>query len=182
MNRNDNIFVAIILTFLLIAIFITEHTAKAASPNASVWATEITQPIAERLVEVAPTPTPTPTPTPIGVQAVEITKSYLGTPYVWGGTTPKGFDCSGLVQYAYKQAGVDISRTTYTQVKEGRQVAKDELKVGDLVFFAIANDVHHVGIYIGEGQFIHAPQTGEVVKITNLSDRKDYYMARRFVE
>lgn len=184
MNRNDNTLLLIIFISALIAILIAGNKVKAAVSGDNVWSTEITQPIAERLIEVAPTPTPvpTPTPTPIGVQAVEVSKSYLGTPYVWGGTTPKGFDCSGLVQYTYKQVGVNISRTTYTQVKEGRQVAKDELKVGDLVFFAKANDVHHVGIYIGEEQFIHAPQTGEVVKITNLSDRKDYYTARRIVE
>lgn len=129
-----------------------------------------------------PTPTPTPTPKPIGEQAVEITKTYLGTPYVWGGTSPSGFDCSGLVQYVYRQLGISISRTSYTQVNDGRKVDKSELRAGDLVFFARKGNVHHVGMYIGNGRFIHAPQTGDVVKISNLSDRSDYYTARRIVE
>lgn len=129
-----------------------------------------------------PTPTPQPTPPPIGEQAVNTARQYLGVPYVWGGTTPRGFDCSGLVQYVYKQLGINISRTSYTQVNDGRAVAKDELKAGDLIFFANSKGVHHVGIYIGDGQFIHAPQTGDVVKIANLSDRKDFYTARRIAE
>lgn len=128
-----------------------------------------------------PTPLPTPTPKPKGEQAVDIIKNYLGVPYLWGGTSPSGFDCSGLVQYTYKQLGISISRTSYTQVNDGRKVDKSELKAGDLVFFARQGDVHHVGMYIGNGQFIHAPQTGDVVKISNLSDRSDYYTARRIV-
>ena len=78
--------------------------------------------------------------------------------------------------------GIDISRTTYTQINDGRSVLKSELMCGDLVFFANSNGVHHVGIYIGNGQFIHAPQTGDVVKISDLSDRNDYYGARRITE
>lgn len=135
--------------------------------------------------KAAPTPTPTPLPTPApkpkGEQAVDIIKNYLGVPYLWGGTSPSGFDCSGLVQYTYKQLGINISRTSYTQVNDGRKVDKSELKAGDLVFFARQGNVHHVGMYIGNGQFIHAPQTGDVIKISNLSDRRDYYTARRIV-
>lgn len=135
-------------------------------------------------VESIPTSTPLPTPIPKskGEQAVDVIKNYLGVPYLWGGTSPSGFDCSGLVQYTYKQLGIDISRTSYTQVNDGRKVDKTELKAGDLIFFARQGDVHHVGMYIGNGQFIHAPQTGDVVKISNLSDRNDYYTARRIVE
>ena len=129
-----------------------------------------------------PVPTPTPPPKPKGEQAVDIIKKYLGVPYIWGGTSPSGFDCSGLVQYTYKQLGINISRTSYTQVNDGRKVDKSELKAGDLVFSAKQGDVHHVGMYIGNGQFIHAPQTGEVVKVSDLSDRNDYYTARRIVE
>lgn len=118
----------------------------------------------------------------MGEQVADIVKGYLDIPYQWGGTTPSGFDCSGLVQYAYKQFGVNISRTSYTQVSDGRKVNREELKAGDLVFFAKSGNVHHVGMYIGNGQFVHAPQTGDVVKISNLSDRNDYYTARRIVE
>lgn len=114
-------------------------------------------------------------------QVVSIAKQYLGIPYVWGGETPDGFDCSGLVQYVYGQLRINLSRTTYTQVGEGIDVSREGLKQGDLVFFKKGEDIHHVGIYIGNGQFIHAPQSGEVVKISNLSDRNDYYTARRII-
>lgn len=115
-------------------------------------------------------------------RAVDTVKQYLGVPYVWGGTTPSGFDCSGLVQYVYGQIGVNISRTTYTQVNEGRYVSRDELLAGDLVFFGDSSSPHHVGMYIGDGMMIHAPQTGDVVKIASLSARSDYATARRIVE
>lgn len=127
-------------------------------------------------------PTPTPTQKPLGEQAADIAKGYRGVPYEWGGTSPYGFDCSGLMQYVYRKIGVDISRTTYTQIYDGYKITKSELKEGDLVFFAKNGDIHHVGMYIGGGQFIHAPQTGDVVKISNLSDRDDYYAARRIVK
>lgn len=136
-----------------------------------------------RALAPTPTPVPTPTPTPINERVVEEAKKYLGVPYVWGGTTPEGFDCSGLVQYAYKQLGIHISRTSYTQVNDGRAVSKEELKAGDLVFFANKTQgVHHVAMYIGDGNIIHAPYTGDVVKVIPLSDRNDYYSARRIVE
>ena len=128
------------------------------------------------------TPEPTTEPIPTGEQIAMTAKKYLGVPYVWGGTTPDGFDCSGLVQYVYAQHGILISRTSYTQVNAGREVSRDELRAGDLVFFANDSGVHHVGLYIGDGQFIHAPQTGDVIKISNLNERDDYYGARRIVE
>ena len=117
---------------------------------------------------------------------VNMARQYLGTPYLWGGADPrKGFDCSGFVQYLYAQAGVAVGRTTYAQVKQG-QAVKDvqDLMPGDAVFFQSGGDVHHVGIYIGGGQFIHAPHTGDVVKISSLSE--PYYASqfaggRRFV-
>ena len=131
-----------------------------------------------------PTSTPelTPEPIPIGIQIVSMAQEYLGVPYIWGGTTPEGFDCSGLVQYVFAQYGISLPRTSYTQVNEGREVSRNELRAGDLVFFANDSGVHHVGIYIDNGQFIHAPQTGDVVKISDVSERGDYYGARRIAE
>lgn len=104
---------------------------------------------------------------------------YLNVPYVWGGTSPSGFDCSGLVQYVYAKYNVGLSRTTYTQVREGVAVSRDNLQPGDLVFFGSASSPHHVGIYVGNGSYIHAPRTGDVVKISSLSGRRDYATARR---
>lgn len=153
-----------------------------------VWSVHYTTQVIEKALEPTPSPTPeptpspTPTPTPLNQKAVETAKQYLGVPYVWGGTTPSGFDCSGLVKYVYGQIDVSISRTTYTQVNEGRYVSRDELLPGDLVFFGDSSSPHHVGMYIGDGMMIHAPQTGDVVKITSLSARSDYATARRIVE
>ncbi len=97
---------------------------------------------------------------------VGIAMRYLGVPYVWGGSTPRGFDCSGLVMYVFAQIGVSLPHSSYAQFGMGTPVSLGELQPGDLVFFAGAS---HVGIYIGGGQFIHAPHTGTVVQISTLS-------------
>ena len=99
-----------------------------------------------------------------GNDIVNYAKSFLGVPYVFGGTSPSGFDCSGFVQYVYKHFGINISRTTKTQINDGVEVGKNELQPGDLVF---TND-SHVTLYIGNKQLIHAPQPGEKVKISNM--------------
>ena len=94
---------------------------------------------------------------------ISYARRFIGVPYVWGGTSPSGFDCSGFTSYVYRNAaGVDIGRTTYAQINAGREVSRSELQPGDLVF----PHEGHVGIYVGNGQMIHAPQTGDVVKIS----------------
>jgi cell wall-associated NlpC family hydrolase len=104
---------------------------------------------------------------------------FLGTPYVWGGTSPTpGFDCSGFTQYVYNHFNIHIGRTTYDQIKDGVEVSRDQLKPGDLIFFGTKEDPHHVGIYIGFGAYIQAPHTGDVIKISPLN-RSDYLTARR---
>lgn len=109
-------------------------------------------------------------------------KKHLGKPYAWGATGPNSFDCSGFVQYVYKKCGVSLTRTTYTQVKGvGTYVAPGNEKPGDLVFFGSLKSPHHVGIYVGNGVFIHAPQTGDVVKYTKLIYMSDYTQARRIL-
>ncbi len=116
-----------------------------------------------------------------GSEAVRIAKSYIGVPYVYGGTTPNGFDCSGFVQYVYRQMGISINRVAADQARNGVYVAKEDLQPGDLVFFAKpGRTIHHVGMYVGNGQYIHAPYTGRSITIENLT-RKDYYTARRIV-
>ena len=109
-----------------------------------------------------------PTDGSIGAQAVSIAMQYLGVPYVWGGSSPGGFDCSGLTSYVYAQLGIGLSHYTGSQWNEGTRVPADQLLPGDLVFFH--SDLHHMGMYIGNGQMIHAPQTGDVVKIAPLMD------------
>jgi peptidoglycan DL-endopeptidase CwlO len=111
--------------------------------------------------------TPPPAGT-LGQQAAAIAQQYLGVPYVWGGASPSGFDCSGLVVYVYGQLGVSLPHYTGALWTSGSRVGSDQLAPGDLVFFY--PDLGHVGIYIGGGLFIHAPHTGDVVKISALSD------------
>ena len=90
------------------------------------------------------------------------TMNYIGVPYVWGGTTPDGFDCSGLVQYVFAQNGISLPRTTYDQIAVVSQVSLDSLQPGDLVFWG-GQSPYHVGIYIGDGEYIHAPAPGQSV-------------------
>ena len=119
-----------------------------------------------------------------GAKAVNIAHAALGIPYVWGGESTKGFDCSGLLQYAWKRVGVAIPRTTYDQWKVGTPVAANQLQSGDAVFFKGSDSKNglpgHVGIYIGDGKFIEAPHTGANVRISNLAGRTDYMGARRY--
>jgi cell wall-associated NlpC family hydrolase len=100
---------------------------------------------------------------------VGIAMRYLGTPYVWGGASPSGFDCSGFVMYVYAQVGISLPHYTVAQWNYGDAVSvpRGELEPGDLVFFA---GLGHVGIYVGGGRFIHAPHTGDVVRIDSLSE------------
>lgn len=99
---------------------------------------------------------------------VRVAQQMVGVPYVWGGATPKGFDCSGLVFYAYGETGLSIPRTSREQFRAARPISLDLARPGDLVFFRIGRDVSHVGIYLGDNQFIHSPETGQSVKVTDL--------------
>jgi cell wall-associated NlpC family hydrolase len=98
---------------------------------------------------------------------VAIAMQYLGVPYVWGGASPSGFDCSGFIMYVYAQVGISLPHNAAMQYGYGSPVSRDQLQAGDLVFF---DGLGHAGIYIGGGQFIHSPHTGDVVKISSLSD------------
>jgi hypothetical protein len=103
-----------------------------------------------------------------GAQVVDIAKQFLGTPYVWGGADPKGFDCSGLVQYVFDQAGVDLPRVSRDQARAGQPVASlAEARPGDLVAFG--SPVDHIGIYVGDNKMIVAPHRGDVVKIQEIT-------------
>jgi len=109
---------------------------------------------------------------------VETALAYHGIPYLWGGATPRAFDCSGLVLYVFAQHGVQLPHYSGSQFLMGEKIAPAALLPGDVVFFG--SPVHHVGIYIGGGYYIHAPRTGDFVKISLLSGRSDYAGARRY--
>ena len=115
-----------------------------------------------------------------GTKLVNEARKYIGTPYVYGGTTPSGFDCSGFIQYVYKQVGINITRTTITQIHEGVAVDKNNLQLGDIVFFGTSASIpDHEAMYVGDGKVIESPHTGDVVKILALSAFSDYVGARR---
>jgi cell wall-associated NlpC family hydrolase len=111
---------------------------------------------------------------------VGIAMRYLGVQYVWGGSSPSGFDCSGLVVFAFGQMGVSLPHSTYALYGMGVPVSQSQLQAGDLVFFS---GLGHMGIYMGGGQFIHAPHTGDVVKISSMTGyyASSYVGARRIV-
>lgn len=105
--------------------------------------------------------------------------NFLGVRYVWGGTTPNpGFDCSGFTRYVFAHFGVYLGRTTYDQINNGVAVARNQLQPGDLVLFGSWGNPHHVGIYAGNNTYIHAPRTGDVVKVSAMT-RSDFITGRR---
>lgn len=115
-----------------------------------------------------------------GSLIVETAKKYLGVPYVWGGTSPSGFDCSGLVYYVLRSCGISASRTLATMYQQGTPVEKSQLQPGDIVFFqnTYKSGISHVGIYVGDGKFIHSPHSGQVVSYADLYS--DYYVSHYY--
>lgn len=108
---------------------------------------------------------------PARVTVVKTAERMLGTPYKPGGSSPRGFDCSGLVSYSYRNAGIHVPRTAAQQYSQSHHVADRDLQPGDLVFFKIqGRRITHVGIYLGQGQFVHAPGSGKLVSIDNLDN------------
>jgi cell wall-associated NlpC family hydrolase len=108
---------------------------------------------------------------------VAYASNFIGTPYAWGGNGPSTFDCSGFTTYVFKHFGISLPRTAAGQQGVGTAIAQSNLQPGDLVFFG--SPAFHVGIYVGNGCYIHSPKTGDVVKISSLSGRTDYSGARR---
>jgi cell wall-associated NlpC family hydrolase len=106
----------------------------------------------------------------LGRRAVRLAASELGVPYRYGGESPAGFDCSGLVAYVYGKLGVDLPHNAAAQYAYGRPVDRGDLRPGDLVFF---HGLGHVGLYIGRGRIIHAPRSGERVEIQSLGSRSE---------
>jgi cell wall-associated NlpC family hydrolase len=138
----------------------------AAQQQPEAPAAEAPQALVQQLPSDDATPAP-PAPDARYGGVVGIAMQFLGVPYRWGGADPSGFDCSGFSMYVYAKVGVSLPHHAASQYGMGSPVSRSELQAGDLVFF---NGLGHMGIYIGGGQFIHAPHTGDVVKISSLSD------------
>lgn len=154
---------------------------------------QVSAPVQVDTPQARATGVPDVTPSGVGASVVAAAKQFLGMSYSWGGggtggpsygigrgASTKGFDCSGLVQYALGKVGVKIARVTNDQVKQGRAVSAGQARPGDLVFFGTWDNPHHVGIYMGGGRFIHAPSTGDVIKVSSLADRSDVLTIRRY--
>lgn len=119
----------------------------------------------------------------IGARAAEHALRMVGTPYRYGGNSPRGFDCSGLVQYSYARAGARLPRSTQAQRARSHPVSRRQLRRGDLLFFdQEGSRASHVGIYLGNGRFVHAPSSGKAVHVADFSDpywRRHFHEARR---
>lgn len=128
-----------------------------------------------RLVLKRPTPNPRPKPT-LGERAAKIALKAVGVPYRWGGSSPaSGFDCSGLVYWAYGKLGVELPHSSYALYGLGRGVKRSRMKPGDVLFFS---GLGHVGLYIGRGRMVHAPNSGRTVEIVQLG--RSHYGLRLF--
>lgn len=150
--------------------------APAPAPVAAPVVTEPVAPIALTLTAPAPAPAAAPAAAVVSAGALRNAMSKLGSPYRYGATGPNAFDCSGLVGWAYKNAGVKLPRTSRAQSQVGTPVSRNALQPGDLVFFY--KPVSHVGIYVGNGNVVHASTSGQPVKISPIS-RMPFNSARR---
>ena len=161
-------------TQLLVGLARAAHPAASASRAAVVLGLPQLPAAQASMAGVPAFATPDIPTNTLGGQAVALAYQFLGVPYVWGGATPAGFDCSGLTMYVYAQLGIKLGHFTGFQYYEGRRVPRDQLEPGDLVFFH-ANSLGvpgHEGMYIGNGSFVHAPHTGDVVKISSLYETR----------
>jgi len=122
---------------------------------------------------------PAPARSSAAQAVVDTALAQLGDPYVWAGAGPSVFDCSGLTQFAYRAAGISLPHSSLMQSTMGVPVSRADLQPGDLVFFY--SPISHVGIYIGNGQMVHAPTTGDVVKVTSIQYMYGFATARRLV-
>lgn len=145
---------------ILLFVFLVTGCAGAPSPDPQATTVTNRQSISDKALEGPPSH---------GRMALDTARKMLGTPYRYGGNDPHGFDCSGLVQYSFKKAGVKVPRTSQELFRSSQRIALQDMRPGDLVFFTISSDkVAHVGIYDEHKRFIHAPSSGKGVSYASL--------------
>lgn len=150
---------------VLVAALVATLSACSSAPD---------RPTAEH--DLSPAPSSTQASDPLRLQVVFTAMQMVGIPYRWGGATPEGFDCSGLVQYTYAHAGLKLPRTAAEQLAAARPISLDQAVPGDLLFFQDGGRTSHVAIYLGGGRFIHAPRSGQQVSLDSFGN--DYWRAR----
>lgn len=157
----------------------TKPSTKPATKPATIPATKpATSPITQPTTQPAPKPVVS-AGTTIGLRALAEAKTYLGVPYVYGGASYSGVDCSGFTMRAYAQAGISIPRTATAQYRASRRISRSELKPGDLIFWGFGSEITHVAMYVGNGLQIHAPRPGKSVCIVKMFGSMDYIGAGR---
>ncbi|HEX4745973.1 MAG TPA: C40 family peptidase [Gaiellaceae bacterium] len=145
---------SLLLTFVLVAV----AAGIAATPSGAAFGEGDRRPRAVAAAEPAPTR---------GERAVKAALGVVGTPYSWGGESPStGFDCSGLVRWAYARVGIELPHNSYALYSEGRRVRASRMEPGDILFF---EGLGHVGLYLGNGRMVHSPETGRTVEVVRLA-------------
>ncbi|MDD6386947.1 LysM peptidoglycan-binding domain-containing protein [Lactobacillus equicursoris] len=157
---------------------VTKSTTTSSTTKSTTTKTKSSTSTSKTAVSQAPTSIKRSSTTASSANITAYALTFLGVPYVWGGTTPSGFDCSGYVQYVYSHFGISVGRTTYTQQYAGTKISVASAQAGDLYFWGSYGSAYHVAIALGGGQYVMAPAPGQVVKTGNVSSYTPSFAVR----
>ena len=157
---------------------VTKSTTTSSTTKSTTTKTKSSTSTSKTAVSQAPTSIKRSSTTASSANITAYALTFLGVPYVWGGTTPSGFDCSGYVQYVYNHFGINVGRTTYTQQYAGTKISVASAQAGDLYFWGSYGSAYHVAIALGGGQYVMAPAPGQVVKTGNVSSYTPSFAVR----
>lgn len=157
---------------------VTKSTITSSTTKSTTTKTKSSTSTSKTAVSQAPTSIKRSSTTASSANITAYALTFLGVPYVWGGTTPSGFDCSGYVQYVYNHFGINVGRTTYTQQYAGTKISVASAQAGDLYFWGSYGSAYHVAIALGGGQYVMAPAPGQVVKTGNVSSYTPSFAVR----
>lgn len=157
---------------------VTKSTTTSSTTKSTTTKTKSSTSTSKTAVSQAPTSIKRSSTTASSANITAYALTFLGVPYVWGGTTPSGFDCSGYVQYVYSHFGINVGRTTYTQQYAGTKISVASAQAGDLYFWGSYGSAYHVAIALGSGQYVMAPAPGQVVRTGNVSSYTPSFAVR----